>query len=650
MSVLFAVMPFVQIAQPSLACQLLASTLRTQGVNAEVRYYTLDFARRIGVELYSKFANYYPQNEFLLGEMLFSQVLNETDLSAELNRKRDFLLSKNLDAQAEFLQSAIDLSWQAEVFIEWVANDIERIRPKVLALSSMFQQHTAILALAKRVRKLLPDVFIVVGGSNCEGEMGYETLTSFEFLDCVISGPGEIALTQLVDAIICGKQLPSLCGVFYAKHRPPLSRSTERAEEPQIENLVIPEFEEYFEQLAAYSDLNILETTIPLETSRGCWWGERSHCTFCGLNGGSMKYRQKSPDRALSEMRQLRSRHPKSRLVPVDNILSLEYFETLMPRLTQAPLGPLFYEVKANLKRSQITMLRQAGVDEIQPGIESLSDAALIRMKKGVSAAQNVFLLLMCGEEGIDPVWNLLYGFPGEDQRDYQSQIELIPYIVHLRPPSGFGLVRLDRFSPMFTSPSAFGISKIEPVEAYCSIFPNLDGESRTRLAYYFEAYYPEKDRFSHERRDLRVAIERWTDKHLFAQLSLINIGAESVIVDTRFDSGPRLLKVDSRIKRFFEDFREPLVRAKLNVLAKRIFGLEGYKEALGRIQAAGLIFEIGNRVVPLVQMQAPVNRVLASLLGANGDKHFEHNGSEGEIVMAADQRLLSTENILSLV
>ena len=52
MSVLFAVMPFVQIAQPSLACQLLASTLRESGIPSRVHYYTLDFAERIGVDLF----------------------------------------------------------------------------------------------------------------------------------------------------------------------------------------------------------------------------------------------------------------------------------------------------------------------------------------------------------------------------------------------------------------------------------------------------------------------------------------------------------------------------------------------------------------------------------------------------------------------
>ena len=34
------------------------------------------------------------------------------------------------------------------------------------------------------------------------------------------------------------------------------------------------------------------QPSVFVETSRGCWWGERMHCTFCGLNGATMAYPQ----------------------------------------------------------------------------------------------------------------------------------------------------------------------------------------------------------------------------------------------------------------------------------------------------------------------------------------------------------------------
>ena len=72
----------------------------------------------------------------------------------------------------------------------------------------------------------------------------------------------------------------------------------------------------------------------------------------------------------------------------------------------------LFYEVKANLKKAQVRLLRDAGVRVIQPGIESFSSNVLARMRKGVKGLQNIQLLKWCKEFGITPHWNLLWGFP----------------------------------------------------------------------------------------------------------------------------------------------------------------------------------------------------------------------------------------------
>jgi len=73
--------------------------------------------------------------------------------------------------------------------------------------------------------------------------------------------------------------------------------------------------------------------TVLVETSRGCWWGDKSHCTFCGLNGATMAYRSKSGARALEEMRQLSDRWQTDRIEVVDNILDMRYFSDLLPAL-----------------------------------------------------------------------------------------------------------------------------------------------------------------------------------------------------------------------------------------------------------------------------------------------------------------------------
>src|SRR4030095_16127246 len=72
-----------------------------------------------------------------------------------------------------------------------------------------------------------------------------------------------------------------------------------------LDETPLPRFEEYFDRLAKTSFATELDADVQLvyESARGCWWGAKSHCTFCGLNGSSMAFRSKSPARVVQELR-----------------------------------------------------------------------------------------------------------------------------------------------------------------------------------------------------------------------------------------------------------------------------------------------------------------------------------------------------------
>jgi ribosomal peptide maturation radical SAM protein 1 len=225
---------------------------------------------------------------------------------------------------------------------------------------------------------------------------------------------------------------------------------------------------------------------LPLETSRGCWWGAVRHCTFCGLNGSTMTFRSKSPARVHQEIRELEERYGISRFETVDNILDMGYFQSLLPALAAdgGERRRIFYEVKANLRRSQVEALRRAGIVWLQPGIESLHSAVLELMDKGVQAWQNVQLLKACREVGVRLSWNFLWGFPGEEDAWYAETASWLPALEHLQPPSGVTRVRFDRFSPYHQRPETFGLA-LRPATAASHVYP-LPVEDLRDLTYYF--------------------------------------------------------------------------------------------------------------------------------------------------------------------
>jgi ribosomal peptide maturation radical SAM protein 1 len=256
-----------------------------------------------------------------------------------------------------------------------------------------------------------------------------------------------------------------------------------------LERSPTPDFADFFDRS---SDLGLLtadgkrRTWLPVETSRGCWWGAKQHCVFCGLNGTSMEFRSKPAQRVDRELSTLSRRHGTFRFAAVDNIMDPRFLTTLWPALIEKSVDyEIFYEVKSNLSRDQLKVLAQAGVTRIQPGIESLSSAVLRRMRKGVTAAQNVNLLRWARYYRMGVSWNILWGFPGEDPADYRRQAELLPLLTHLEPPESDGRLWLERFSPLFAQAQTRTFARYAPERSYSYVYPaNTDLD---KVAYFFD-------------------------------------------------------------------------------------------------------------------------------------------------------------------
>ena len=173
-----------------------------------------------------------------------------------------------------------------------------------------------------------------------------------------------------------------------------------------MDEVPTPTYEEFFKRLERSPLRAELwpEVAILFESSRGCWWGAKSHCTFCGLNGSLMPFQKKPPARVVDEILGFAAQYKILDFVAVDDIIDLGHIRDLLPQLSAARCDlEIFYETKANLKKDQLRTFYSSGVHAIQPGIESLSTPILRLMRKGVTALQNIRLLKWCAEIGIIP-------------------------------------------------------------------------------------------------------------------------------------------------------------------------------------------------------------------------------------------------------
>lgn len=531
----FVVVPFLPARQPALGISSLLSVLREQGIEGDAQYLNLAYGERFGWDLYLYLTGLLPTS-FLPGELIFNRALwgDRAPAFEEYERRvTDWIervatggeegireLLGQWATHASAIRAAIDEA--PRVISEW-ADAVLAGRPRVLGFTSTFQQSSASLALAQEIRRRVPpeEVAIIFGGANCEDEMGRALADNFSFIDCVVSGEGEEVIGGLVRQFLDGEGAS-------------VPRFVQGQMVQNMDALPLPIFDDYYAALGQTSLGD--DTWLAAESSRGCWWGVKSHCTFCGLNGGTMGFRSKSAARFAAELEELSKKYGSTRFALTDNILDMSYLRTLVPELiAQARKYHLFYETKSNLRKEHVELLAAAGISGLQPGIESFSTSILKLMGKGTTRLQNVQLLKWCAELGVKALWNLLYGFPGEDPKEYLEMEELLPALFHLPAPLGSSKVRLDRFGPYWKWPERYGICNLRHYWSYDFVFAGVPESERDRLAYFFEHEYVDG---SAPRTYVRPVAELATEWRTMARakvrLELRPSASGSSVLDTR--------------------------------------------------------------------------------------------------------------------
>lgn len=405
---------------------------------------------------------------------------------------------------------------------------------------TFFTQLPASIALARRLKAADPHVRIVFGGAGCVAEQAEGILRSFPVVDAVCFTEADDLIADLVRALRGEHDLARVPGIVYRDAQGALRRTSEPPLRRDLDALPLPDHRPYFAQHAA-SEWADTRPIVFFETSRGCWWGQKHLCTFCGLSERELAFRSKSPDRLYDEIEHLYRAFPNAAyLHPTDDILDTRYFRTLLPRLARMPRDSdrplrLFFEVKSNMRAPHLLLLRRAGVEGVQPGIESFSDEILRLMDKGATGLQQVQFIKWATQAGVRLVYNLLIRNPGESVAAYREMIALVPHLVHLPPPSNVVITELERFSPYFLRPEAFGITNVRPKAYHRLVFPT-EGVDLDGIAYRFDYDHPIKhdSALIEAQRELVRLVRRWGRAYEPSQRYWVDRGDHVLVADRR--------------------------------------------------------------------------------------------------------------------
>ena len=514
----FVLMPFHPISMPAIGISTLKAALNQNDYPCDVYYAVFDLLLffQQSEDLKIELATYnFVSRHRELGDLFLSTALT-TNKSSDLIRQalRENLLNRSKRKKAPGLDLIIERilhdSNLVKRFVDYCFKSREWEQYDIIGFSSTFTQNIGSLSLAEKIKTNYPNVKILFGGANCGDVMGIQLLQSFQQVDYVLQGESDISLLEFMDQFENNKSPIDISGLVYRKGTEIIAHPTSKIFQ-NLDNLPIPDFSDFFAQIPD-SLKQLLDLSLPIELSRGCWWGEKKQCIFCGLNGAERKYRTKTKSRILDEISVQKETYHLSRFTAVDNILKKEFITELLPLLEEYDVR-FFFETKSNLSEENIIQFRKSGLTHIQPGIENLSSEILKLMNKGVKGYQNIQLLKWCATHDIQPDWLYLYNFPNEPVEPYFREIKKFRHLSHLPPPMSPNPVVINRFSYLFENHRVLGYTNVKPLKDTAVYYQNLSEKERMNISYQFTGSPPQGDHPRYERA-LWKEISLWKRNH----------------------------------------------------------------------------------------------------------------------------------------
>lgn len=254
-----------------------------------------------------------------------------------------------------------------------------RLRPDVLGYTVYTGPHTWYLELNRKIKAQLPGVFSIFGGPH---PTFFPEMIERDGVDGICLGEGEFATLDLMNALRrngTGVELPDpAIANWWFKQNGEIVRNPLR---PLLsgEDLDALPFADRELLYAAHAQSR--RTKIkPVITGRGCPYD----CAFCfnkaysDLYGGQgRRFRRRSPDNVLRELKELTARHDVRFILFMDDtfILQDSWLQEFMTRY-KAEIGlPFWCQVRANLVTDdKIALFKEAGCVSVSFGLEAGND------------------------------------------------------------------------------------------------------------------------------------------------------------------------------------------------------------------------------------------------------------------------------------
>lgn len=368
----------------------------------------------------------------------------------------------------------------------------------LIGFSCTFDQTISSLALAKVIKQNFPSIPIAIGGATIDQDLKDEIEKNVPWIDHICVGDGEKAILELVEKEKC---------------------FTSYLTEEEFNLLPAPNYDEFYNEYTGNTRY------CSIESSRGCWYGNRNLCSFCGMVP-KPAYRIKR--NFVDEIRYMKSRYGVKCVDFSDLVFPAENIETIVGATGLDT--PFSCNLRSDtIKQNELDKfgeLHKAGFKKVLIGIESLHSELLKLMRKGHLAINCVSTLKWAKYYGVKIEWFLLFGIPGDRDYFYHQLLKVLKVITHLDCPD-IQPIGITKRSPYYHT-----LGGLTPCDCYKNIYP--DYFDLNKIAVTFDIEITEKAKQIGNSRSISKVIEFvqvW--KHIGVQHSLVK--HKSVVYDNRY-------------------------------------------------------------------------------------------------------------------
>lgn len=283
-----------------------------------------------------------------------------------------------------------------------IVDEIYRHRPDILAVTTWLFNHEQLMHVASRVKALLPEACLVLGGPEFLGD-NEEFLRKNPFVDCVFRGEGEEVFPQWLTCWNHPEQWHTVPGLCYLTPNKEY-KDNGIARVLNFAGLVPPEQSRFF---------NWSKPFVQLETTRGCF----NTCAFC-VSGGEKPVRTLSIE-SIRERLQLIHAHG------IKNVRVLDRTFNYNPRRAKELLR-LFLEFHPDIRfhleihpallseelKEELSLLPK-GLLHLEAGIQSLREPVLEKSRRmGKLSDALDGLRFLCALPNMETHADLIAGLP----------------------------------------------------------------------------------------------------------------------------------------------------------------------------------------------------------------------------------------------